>query len=116
MGFEVYGLINSENLTNELSASRRARATRGLGTFSVRRHRGYGGRNPKTGESIDVEPKRLPHFRPGAELRVRINLRTSENVGRLAPVAHAAAKGVPSYARASFPDPEGPTRLIMRTS
>jgi integration host factor subunit beta len=55
---------------------------RGLGTFSVRRYRGYGGRNPKTGESIEIRAKRLPHFKPGAELRARINLRTSEDVHR----------------------------------
>jgi integration host factor subunit beta len=73
---------------------------RGLGTFSVRCYRGYGGRNPKTGESIEVRPKRLPHFKPGAELRVLINLRTLKDVGRLEPVAHAAAKGARPYARA----------------
>lgn len=46
---------------------------RGLGTFSMRRYRGYGGRNPKTGEAIKVRPKRLPHFKPSSALLARIN-------------------------------------------
>jgi integration host factor subunit beta len=46
---------------------------RGLGTFSVRRYRGYDGRNPKTGESIEVRPKCLPHFRPGKAMSKALN-------------------------------------------
>jgi len=36
---------------------------RGLGTFRVRSYKGYQGRNPKTGEVVVVEPKRLPVFK-----------------------------------------------------
>jgi integration host factor subunit beta len=46
---------------------------RGLGTFSVRRYRGYRGRNPKTGEAVEVAAKRLPHFRPSKTISERIN-------------------------------------------
>ncbi len=45
---------------------------RGFGSFHVRRYRGYKGRNPKTGEQIAVKPKRGVHFRPGKELRERV--------------------------------------------
>jgi integration host factor subunit beta len=47
---------------------------RGFGSFEVRRYDGYTGRNPKTGEKIAVDGKRLPFFKAGKELR--------ENVGQ----------------------------------
>lgn len=42
---------------------------RGFGTFQVRQYDGYTGRNPRTGDPIDVPAKRLPHFKPGKRLR-----------------------------------------------
>jgi len=44
-----------------------------LGTFSVRRYRGYSGRNPRTGGSVEVKPKRLPHFKPSKTVSKTIN-------------------------------------------
>lgn len=46
---------------------------RGFGSFSVRNYKPYKGRNPKTNESVEVQPKRLPFFRVGKELREKIN-------------------------------------------
>ncbi len=46
---------------------------RGFGSFSIRQYDGYEGRNPKTGETVRVAPKRLPFFKVGKELRERIN-------------------------------------------
>ncbi len=46
---------------------------RGFGSFSVRDYRGYTGRNPRTGEPVDVAPKRLPFFKVGKELRELVN-------------------------------------------
>ncbi len=46
---------------------------RGFGSFSIREYEGYNGRNPKTGETVKVAPKRLPFFKVGKELRDRIN-------------------------------------------
>ncbi|MGA1598233.1 MAG: HU family DNA-binding protein [bacterium] len=46
---------------------------RGFGSFSVKQYEGYEGRNPRTGEKVRVQPKRLPVFRPGKDLRERIN-------------------------------------------
>jgi integration host factor subunit beta len=46
---------------------------RGLGSFNVREYKAYKGRNPKTGENIDVRPKRLPFFKVGKDLKVMVN-------------------------------------------
>ena len=46
---------------------------RGLGSFSVRAYKGYAGRNPKTGGIVDVQPKKLPFFKVGKELKGMVN-------------------------------------------
>ena len=46
---------------------------RGFGSFKIKEYEGYAGRNPKTGESVMVEPKRLPFFRAGKELKEYLN-------------------------------------------
>lgn len=46
---------------------------RGFGSFRARHYDGYTGRNPRTGVPIVVEPKVLPVFKVGKELRVRVN-------------------------------------------
>ena len=45
---------------------------RGFGTFANRCYGSYEGRNPKTGELVKVEPKRVPFFKVGKELREMI--------------------------------------------
>jgi integration host factor subunit beta len=46
---------------------------RGFGSFVVRHYGGYKGRNPKTGEIVDVPPKKLPFFKVGKELKEMVN-------------------------------------------
>lgn len=46
---------------------------RGFGSFKMKKYGGYKGRNPKSGESVIVEPKTLPVFRPGKELKEILN-------------------------------------------
>ena len=46
---------------------------RGFGSFSIRKHNSYTGRNPKTGETITVKPKKSPFFKPGKDLRNAVN-------------------------------------------
>ena len=46
---------------------------RGFGSFTLKEYRGYTGRNPKTGEKVEVKPKQLPVFRTGKDLRSRVN-------------------------------------------
>jgi integration host factor subunit beta len=46
---------------------------RGFGSFVMRQYGGYKGRNPKTGEIVDVPPKKLPYFKVGKELKDLVN-------------------------------------------
>ena len=47
---------------------------RGFGAFSTRNRDARVGRNPRTGASVDVDAKRVPYFKPGKEMRERLNL------------------------------------------
>jgi len=47
---------------------------RGFGSFSLHFRAPRVGRNPKTGESVELGGKYVPHFKPGKELRERVNL------------------------------------------
>ncbi len=46
---------------------------RGFGSFKMKEYGGYTGRNPKTGESVQVKPKRMPFFKAGKELKDLVN-------------------------------------------
>ncbi len=46
---------------------------RGFGAFTLRHYKGYKSRNPKTGETVDVPPKKLPFFKVGKELKEMVN-------------------------------------------
>lgn len=46
---------------------------RGFGAFSVRERKARSGRNPRTGEAVEIAAKAVPFFRPGKELRARVN-------------------------------------------
>jgi len=46
---------------------------RGFGSFKVKSYRSYHGRNPRTGDSIHVQSKKLPFFKLGKELKERVN-------------------------------------------
>ena len=46
---------------------------RGFGSFSLHYRAPRVGRNPKTGESVELSGKYVPHFKPGKELRDRVN-------------------------------------------
>jgi len=46
---------------------------RGFGAFSTRGRDARQGRNPRTGASVDVPAKRVPYFKPGKEMRERLN-------------------------------------------
>lgn len=47
---------------------------RGFGAFSTRQRDARKGRNPRTGDSVEVPEKRVPYFKPGKEMRVRLNV------------------------------------------
>jgi integration host factor beta subunit len=48
---------------------------RGFGTFSTRARDGRTGRNPRTGEPVEVSAKRVPYFKPGKEMRAKLNIK-----------------------------------------
>lgn len=61
-----------DEITSALARGSRVEL-RGFGAFSVRKRDARVGRNPRTGESVPVEEKRVPFFKAGKELRARLN-------------------------------------------
>ena len=61
-----------EHMAQTLSEGERIEI-RGFGSFSLHYRAPRVGRNPKTGESVKLEGKSVPHFKPGKELRERVN-------------------------------------------
>ncbi len=61
-----------EEMSNALSGGERIEV-RGFGSFSLHFRPPRVGRNPKTGESVALPGKHVPHFKPGKELRERVN-------------------------------------------
>ena len=51
---------------------------RGLFAFEVRKYKGYTGRNPKTGKTVVVPPKKLPFFKCGKELKERVDYKETK--------------------------------------
>ncbi|WP_174279916.1 integration host factor subunit beta [Sphingomonas bacterium] len=47
---------------------------RGFGAFSTRDREARTGRNPRTGDTVSVDAKRVPYFKPGKEMRARLNV------------------------------------------
>jgi integration host factor subunit beta len=79
---------------------------RGFGSFRLRRREPRKGRNPKTGDRVDVPPKRVPYFKPGKELKDLINRATEGHLAATVPGAAGAdaEPGVPADV-ASVPEP-----------
>jgi len=63
---------------------------RGFGSFRLRRREPRKGRNPKTGDRVDVPPKHVPYFKPGKELKDLINVLTDVEPGPAGTVAEPA--------------------------
>lgn len=51
---------------------------RGFGSFSISRRSPRLGRNPRSGESVQIPEKRVPHFKPGKAMREAVDSRTPE--------------------------------------
>jgi len=64
---------------------------RGFGSFRTRQRRGRIGRNPKTGEKVDVPAKKIPFFKPSKELKDLVNLGDSSETSG-SPAASAPAQ------------------------
>lgn len=61
-----------DHMSNVLASGERIEI-RGFGSFSLHYRAPRVGRNPKTGDSVELMGKYVPHFKPGKELRDRVN-------------------------------------------
>jgi integration host factor subunit beta len=61
-----------DSMINTLSQGERIEI-RGFGSFSLHHRKARIGRNPKTGETVRLSDKRVPHFKPGKSLRERVD-------------------------------------------
>jgi integration host factor subunit beta len=62
-----------DSITDQLRSGGRVEL-RGFGAFSTRDRDARKGRNPRTGAAVDVAAKRVPYFKPGKEMRERLNV------------------------------------------
>lgn len=71
---DVEKIVNTifEEITNAMAQGNRVEL-RGFGAFSVKKREGRTGRNPRTGEAVEVEEKQVPFFKTGKLLRDRLN-------------------------------------------
>jgi len=60
-----------DDMTDSLASGGRVEI-RGFGSFSLHYREPRVGRNPKTGDAVDLEGKYVPHFKPGKELREQV--------------------------------------------
>jgi integration host factor subunit beta len=72
---EVENVVSAlfDSITEQLARGGRVEL-RGFGAFSTRQRDARTGRNPRTGEAVEVDAKRVPYFKPGKEMRERLNL------------------------------------------
>lgn len=63
-----------EEIVDRLASGGRVEL-RGFGAFTTRSRDARIGRNPRTGEAVSVGAKRVPYFKPGKEMRERLNAR-----------------------------------------
>ncbi len=61
-----------DSMIDSLAAGERIEI-RGFGSFSIHHRKARIGRNPKTGEKVELPAKRVPHFKPGKSLRERVD-------------------------------------------
>jgi integration host factor subunit beta len=66
-----------EQMSHALSSGERIEI-RGFGSFALHYRPPRMGRNPKTGEAVALPGKHVPHFKPGKELRERVNMRLEQ--------------------------------------
>ncbi|QFT64080.1 integration host factor subunit beta [Roseivivax halotolerans] len=71
---DVERIVNTifEEITNAMARGDRVEL-RGFGAFSVKKRDARTGRNPRTGEAVEVEEKHVPFFKTGKLLRDRLN-------------------------------------------
>lgn len=78
-----------DQISNALARDERVEI-RGFGSFALHHRPARVGRNPKTGEPVQIPPKRVPHFKPGKEMRERVNTSLQDEIAAAAASAAAA--------------------------
>jgi integration host factor subunit beta len=68
-----------EQMSQALASGERIEI-RGFGSFSLHYRPARVGRNPKTGDAVSLAGKHVPHFKPGKELRERVNSKFLESL------------------------------------
>ncbi|MFP4494789.1 MAG: integration host factor subunit beta, partial [Halochromatium sp.] len=71
-----------EQMSSSLAAGERIEI-RGFGSFSLHFRPPRVGRNPKTGDAVVLSGKHVPHFKPGKELRDRVNQAYQDELARV---------------------------------
>lgn len=94
-----------DTLASGLAAGERVEI-RGFGSLSLRHRAPRAGRNPRTGEAVQVAEKWAPHFKPGAALRARVNR---------AAQARPAGKKTRKTAKRKSAKPAKPAKSAPRT-
>lgn len=84
----VKGLL--EKMSQELASGERIEI-RGFGSFSLHFRPARMGRNPKSGDAVALRGKYVPHFKPGKELRERVN--SIHDTGRDTPIQEPNSEG-----------------------
>src|SRR5215211_7393987 len=79
---------------------------RGFGSFRVRERGARRGRNPKTGDPVDIPAKRVPYFKPGKELKELINEDENGNGAGGSEDAAPAESPAPEASQTEAPQPE----------
>src|SRR6266699_3337285 len=77
---------------------------RGFGSFRLRQREPRKGRNPKTGDKVDVPPKRVPYFKPGKELKDLINRESDDEVLATSAAGSSSSSSSSSASGSSGPD------------
>ena len=80
---DVERIVNTifNEITQSLAEGKRVEL-RGFGAFSVQHRRERTGRNPRTGEAVQVEEKFIPRFKTGKELRLKLNSKNNSSISQ----------------------------------
>ena len=94
---EVENVVSAlfDSITDQLAKGGRVEL-RGFGAFSTRQRDARTGRNPRTGEAVDVDAKRVPYFKPGKEMRERLNLNGEAPPNSCAPAGPGGSRAASS--------------------
>ena len=80
---DVERIVNTifNEITHSLAEGKRVEL-RGFGAFSVQHRKERTGRNPRTGEAVQVDEKFIPRFKTGKELRLKLNSKNNTSVSQ----------------------------------